>query len=912
MAVIPEEIPTGLVTGQFYFVSEDMVDPDTDPELTVVSGNVVFTASARVLRMPKKPATLIPLRFRGRFDGQGRLVPESGSGVGMELIATNSDQLVPRNWTWEVAFELKEAATGNTVNIPSFSFQIGEGEAKDLSELMPVATSPGVLTVQGPQGERGLKGDKGDTGAASTVPGPKGEKGDKGDKGNDGTSVTIKGTVASATNLPLTGNNPGDGWVTSNDGHLHVWDGTKFIDVGTVKGPKGDKGDPGTQGSQGLKGDKGDKGDPGNQGPKGDKGDNGSTLLPYRGVTAAQPAQDYPEGVSTCLVSTVEGWPKTDVGSSEFSLLKTDRPAGHMVGIQYLSAHNTSSVGTSIDNPVLLYRIGTTGDRWSAWKKVAVDSGDLVRQGDYGAVDARAYGTIGDNVFNDWWGISAAIKAAKGNDVILQGGTTYFMGGTLTLPEGQDSVSIRATGAKPAVLRLGADGQSYSAIKFEQTTVSATTTLTASIGVGKIGWPVASTTGIEPGMLCEVISSASWYFDPRPESSDARKSELHRVKYVFAGTVYFDDPSNDGYNVPTETVTLKFYKPIKIRLENIKVVGKLPAIAQETKAVIGLEVHHADEPEFINVSVENCARTGIRTFSCYKPHITGGYTRGANNYWNGYGVSIDGCAHALVENRLTVESRRGIDITGQQLISRNSTLKNCMAIGGGTNSRGETYGWDAAGIRQAYQGGFGTHGPSDQTRYIDCTTIKLHKPYTLRGRDEYILNMRHYGRTYGGVVAASTGTNLFIQGGLVTTGHWSHKYGVSHMTGDNASINSQRPDCLIRFYNAYNMNPATGTAYGRVIIEGVKAEVQEHVVYFEQDIPRGHFSIANCDFHFGPVANDTAYLLYSATTPPAVNKSKWFIGPNRLTRDTGTAPIQTASPLLPLTGANVLNYIVVS
>lgn len=158
---------------------------------------------------------------------------------------------------------------------------------------------PGDQGLRGFTGERGLKGEIGSKG----LQGPVGSKGETGAKGKDGTSVTIIGTVATADDLPTTGNKNGDGWIT-DDGNLHVWNGTSFTNVGTVRGPegpiglKGDRGDTGERGVQGLEGpigprgltgDRGLKGDtglagtPGTKGDKGDpglKGDTGSNGTP--------------------------------------------------------------------------------------------------------------------------------------------------------------------------------------------------------------------------------------------------------------------------------------------------------------------------------------------------------------------------------------------------------------------------------------------------------------------------------------------------------------------------------------------------------------------------------------------------------------------------------------------------------
>ncbi len=90
-----------------------------------------------------------------------------------------------------------------------------------------------------------LKGSDGLTGI-------QGIQGVQGLSGLDGASVQIKGSVAGVADLPVAGNTKGDGQITKDNGHLHVWDGASWIDVGLVKGPKGDTG---LQGVQGIKGE---------------------------------------------------------------------------------------------------------------------------------------------------------------------------------------------------------------------------------------------------------------------------------------------------------------------------------------------------------------------------------------------------------------------------------------------------------------------------------------------------------------------------------------------------------------------------------------------------------------------------------------------------------------------------------
>lgn len=148
-----------------------------------------------------------------------------------------------------------------------------------------------------------------------------GEKGEPGKDGNDGTSVNIKGEVASEDQLPESAQ-PGDAYVVNGD--LYVWDGLRWNNIGSIKGPAGDSAyvhiafadgvvtnesgtvtqvygftttgstvgkayigtysdhtvadsqDPLVYKWQKNKGDKGDKGDQGNEGPQGVHGDPGA------------------------------------------------------------------------------------------------------------------------------------------------------------------------------------------------------------------------------------------------------------------------------------------------------------------------------------------------------------------------------------------------------------------------------------------------------------------------------------------------------------------------------------------------------------------------------------------------------------------------------------------------------------
>jgi hypothetical protein len=131
--------------------------------------------------------------------------------------------------------------------------------------------NPGPTGPAGADGAEGPQGPVGDTGPQ----GPTGATGPTGPAGADGESVTITGSVANAAALPtdLTADNAGQGYITEDDGHLHVWSGTAFNDVGTVRGPAGPTG---PEGPTGPTGDTGAQGPQGIQGPTGSTGTRGT------------------------------------------------------------------------------------------------------------------------------------------------------------------------------------------------------------------------------------------------------------------------------------------------------------------------------------------------------------------------------------------------------------------------------------------------------------------------------------------------------------------------------------------------------------------------------------------------------------------------------------------------------------
>jgi len=237
-----------------------------------------------------------------------------------------------------------------------------QGVKGDTGAVGPIGLT-GPIGPKGDQGIQGIKGDKGDKGDQG-IQGIQGLKGDQGIQGPVGSSIVVKGSVANAAALPAAGNTVADMWITIDTGNGHVWDGTKFIDIGRVQGPagpqgvKGDTGAVGPTGPQGLKGDKGD------QGIQGLKGDTGAA-----GADSVVPGPAGPKGDAGAKgdqgIQGIQG-PKGDTGDKGD---KGDTGAAGAQGVQ-----------------------GDKGDTGAAGAKG--DKGDKGDQGDTGLTPAIGIGTV--------------------------------------------------------------------------------------------------------------------------------------------------------------------------------------------------------------------------------------------------------------------------------------------------------------------------------------------------------------------------------------------------------------------------------------------------------------------------------------------------------------------------------------
>lgn len=199
---LPSNVDYGYVVGQFLLAVGDSSDVDNKPDGVAPEGlTITFTPEPQWLLNVSaiaNPVTILPSEIVCTVDNEGYLLdPDLNRGV--YLIATDDPDLNPTDWNYTVTFRSPDRPRR------VFNINVPIGSVTDLTTVTPVAGSIGNAVVRGEVGP----------------PGP---------------PVDLQGHVADASALPTTAVK-GQAWITDDDGHLHVWNNTAFIDMGLFRGP---------------------------------------------------------------------------------------------------------------------------------------------------------------------------------------------------------------------------------------------------------------------------------------------------------------------------------------------------------------------------------------------------------------------------------------------------------------------------------------------------------------------------------------------------------------------------------------------------------------------------------------------------------------------------------------------------
>lgn len=484
------------------------------------------------------------------------------------------------------------------------------------------------------------------------------------------------------------------------------------------------------------------------------------------------------------------------------------------------------------------------------------------------AFTPEKYGAKGDGTTDDSDAIRAAILAANGQRVLLKSGAIYRVDSAVEVT-GVD-VDLATDGVEKATIYHA--GQSFTPLTIRGQENVKTTSLARGVSVNVSEWNLTNVDGIKPGQLMTVISSALWYHDPRDV---ARKSELHVVDRVEGANVYTRDPAFDTYILPGETVEVSFHDPVRVSVDNVVFMMDRPAPSNSAPEKIAFIVEHALEPHLTRVGSENGVGAGISIRHSYRPKTSDTTTINSCGYYTGYGIQIYGCTHAQIVRPYASGCRRGTDISGNRVVSRATRVRHGVNTGGGRDSRGAPYGYTMSGQWSGLspQYGWGTHGPADDTVFDSCLSVDMHHHYTLRGRNETVLNPKMRGRSYLATIVVSFGTNLTVRGAQTTNGY----EGGNGQSGTNptaaSSTDQWTPEGFVHVLASYN------GAEGFITLENNRVVVRRNVLSFvDASVAPKSVTMRNNDVVFYPQSG-LSQSVVSCTTGTA-DSSGWQLSGN--------------------------------
>ena len=146
---LPAGVKYGQVKWKALAANADGGDADALPDAVPVSGTVVFRPSAAPLITSTdlaNPVTVFPTAITYQLDTDGVLRDGQGRDY-VTLLATNSSDMSPVNWTWQVVYNLNGGLL-----LGSFSFALPANSVVDLTTVAPVGSSNGTPIIMGPSG----------------------------------------------------------------------------------------------------------------------------------------------------------------------------------------------------------------------------------------------------------------------------------------------------------------------------------------------------------------------------------------------------------------------------------------------------------------------------------------------------------------------------------------------------------------------------------------------------------------------------------------------------------------------------------------------------------------------------------------------------------------------------------------
>ena len=257
-----------------------------------------------------------------------------------------------------------------------------------------------------------------------------------------------------------------------------------------------------------------------------------------------------------------------------------------------------------------------------------------------------------------------------------------------------------------------------------------------------------------PEMPNEIVPETSYIFP------QAFKGELNVVERTLESKVELRNILFDGYHItndsngpPKEVVTVNFFNPISVLIENVD-FDWVPSDKFSQFEMI--RVLYGIDCIFRNVTINNARRIGFQIERSYNTLIESCSVSHSNNNFLGYGVNIQNSTHSMIQNSWFWGCRRGVDFDSVRDFdnaypSRLGTVDSCINYGGGVRepNRPKEAPWYPEGDYEetkARNFGFGSHGPADHMTYSNNTIINTYRGIFLRGTNERVINNKFIGK----------------------------------------------------------------------------------------------------------------------------------------------------------------------
>lgn len=304
------------------------------------------------------------------------------------------------------------------------------------------------------------------------------------------------------------------------------------------------------------------------------------------------------------------------------------------------------------------------------------------------------------------------------------------------------------------------------------------------------------------------------------------KGELHLVRSVSGSSVSIDAQFGDGYDVVNDTygdgleaVTIGFYNPITVKIDNLY-INRPPTLNANS---FGIRVIYGLNCEITRCRTDYAQATGVAISRSYNTLVERCELNHCNDTTTGYGSQSIDCFRTIYKLNKAYGCRRGIDISGT-IPSYHCLLESNTVFGGGAQEDGQLY--TPAGSVANF--GMGSHGTASGTVYRGNLIGNVGRGINLRARNETIESNKFFGDFEATVIDLSHGANIAILNNEYNNGF--DQGGQTAQVEDNSFTSTN----ILNFQAPYFVRVQSNYEFGYTSIRGnIVRGLNRYFVHFE-------------------------------------------------------------------------------